>query len=174
MQFTSPGNQAFSPVPREMKEMWTSYGLTCNFLRAIFQNGVILSENLSHFPYNGSVEHGVAVTVVHGLGRIPAHLLLESGRVEFFQQRIVDATKVILLFRLVTTLASSVGLNTMTDRLTTTDASFFQENDPIYVDGNVNKVVSISGNSLILQSRVSTIAQHTVSLAAEQVKLLIM
>jgi hypothetical protein len=171
-RFSFPPFQAFIPVPREMKEMWMAFGQTLNSLRAAFQNGIVLTENLSHFSYQGGVEHGVAITITHGLDRTPQHILLANGRVEFIRQLQVTSTNAVMQFRLFTATATSYGLRTLTDRLVCLDAAFFQEGDAVFVDGLPNTVTRVADTSIYLSNLVSATTQHTISLATERVKLL--
>ncbi len=171
-RFSFPSFQAFVPVPRESKDMWTAFGQTLAVLRKAFQNGITLSENLEHVSYGGGVEHATNVVIEHGLARVPEQIILTSGRVEFVTQVIVNSTQAILLFRLLTASAQSNGIQVLTDRLITVDAPFFREGDVVLVDGLPNTIKRVAGTSLYLSSLITSIKQHTISLATEQVKLL--
>jgi hypothetical protein len=172
-RFSFPSFQALTPIPPGAKELWMTFGQTLATLRKAFQNGIVLSENLEHVSYGGGVEHAQNVVIEHGLGRSPAQVILTSGRVEFVTQVSVNSTQAILLFRLLTATASSYGTGrTLTDRLITVDAPFFREGDAVVVDGLPNRITKVSGTSIYLSSLVTSITQHSISLATEQVKLL--
>ena len=174
MKVVLPSNQPLTSLPREFREMGSLQGLIIDFLREAFEKGITIAENISHNLYDGPLLSGVTTTLKHSLNTPPSAAMVVSGRVEFCSVISASATSVTVKASLLTTTATADRLNIMTRKLETTDATFFQEGDPVKVDGAVNVIVAVRGDTLVLKNPLVGKATHSVALGSETVKLLLM
>ena len=173
MKFHIPSFQALIKVPKEVEPMWNAFGTLVETIKTAFSNGISLEENIEHYLITTRVLHGMSTDVQHNLKRTPRAIIPIGGRVEFCEILAKDSKSFRIRAKLYSATATSLALNTYTDRLDTR-APFLSKGDGLSVNGASVTVVRVGKESITLDKPVMGKSSLEVHLLSETISFLIL
>ena len=168
-QLNLPPLATAKEAPEYFKNFMQHYSILVRYITQQAGTPLILDNDLKGGTFYVTALHNISVTMNHNLGSPPSIVCAVGGRYQAYNVEKIDTKTVVVRFKLLQCTIKEVnGLEVTVD-----SSALFTKEDKILLNGERRKLVSVFGNTLVLDYPVACVAGDIVVLGSDGIALAI-